>query len=103
MSVAQGEVDRLSDRLADAAEKFRSRRDELLKEIKKACEELDAECVATEKWALKQGLIDSEDWTDDAGEPFFPVLHFRVEAAEVPDLSTLFRERVASLASGEHP
>ena len=93
-------VDQIADTLADAAEIFRVRRDKLLAELQKEKDAYDAIVLETEDWAVLEKVIPSATWTDGAGEPFLPVARLEVLMDPVPDLVTLFRERIAALRDG---
>jgi hypothetical protein len=101
-------VDELADRLGDAADTFRARRDELLRALSDAKDAYDDAVLDAEDWAHKEGLIRScqstvlsETWTDANGEPFLPVAKCEVVTDPLPDLATMFRERVAELGEAE--
>lgn len=97
MSRFEDRVDQIADTLADAAEIFRVRRDRLLAELQREKVAYDAVVLETEAWAAREKVIPSVTWTDDAGEPFLPVARLEVSIDPVPDLVTLFRERIATL------
>ena len=91
------QVDEIADKLADAAEVFLARRDRLIAKLQKEKSIYDAVVLETEDWAVRAGLIDDENWTDGAGEPFLPVAKLEILTGPVADIATLFRERVATL------
>lgn len=91
------QVDEIADRLQDAAENFRKRRTELIAQLEAAKDELAEELMMAEDWAIKQALIDDESWRDEEGDLFLPWVRTEIVAEEVPDLGTLFRERVEDL------
>jgi len=95
------EVDEIADRLQDAAEDFRDRRATLLGELAAAKDVYADAVIAAEDWAVANGLIDAPEWTDEQGELFLPWPLTEVTAELVPDLGTLFRERVADLTEGD--
>lgn len=100
MSRLEDRIDLMADRLADAAEEFIRERARLLDELEKVQDRFHAELFAAERWAIEERLIDSEDWVDGSGEPFLWVGHTEVVAEIVPDVRTLFVERVAFLSGG---
>lgn len=90
-------VDEMADRLQDAAEDFRDKRAELLGQLEEAKDAYIRELFAAEAWAVEQGLIENDEWTDEQGEPFLPWARTEVITEPVPDLGTSFRERMAEL------
>lgn len=90
-------VDEMADRLQDAAEIFRTRRAEILTQLEQAKDAFTTEVLAAEDWAVEEGLIENVEWTDEHGETFLSLPRTEVIAEAIPDLGTLFRERVASL------
>lgn len=96
------DVDRIADRLADAAETFRAKRDELVRLLIEARDTMDQEIMRVQIWAEKEKLIvasgyPGRPWRDDGGDFFLPPVILNIEYEPVPDLATKFRERVAEL------
>lgn len=96
------EVDVVTDRLDDAAERFRAQSRALVVQLSRLKDLYDAEILAATYWACKVGLIEEADWTDEVGEPFLPVAQLQVVMEPVPDVATMFRDRVALLRGGAH-
>lgn len=93
----EDKVDEIADHLGEVSEAFRCRRDLLLRMLEEAKQSYDDEILAVEDWAIRSCLIDSDEWRDEAGEPFLPVARVEVLTDPVSDVATMFRERVAEL------
>lgn len=87
-------VDETADVLQDAAEAFQLRRAELLGQLEEAKDAFADAIFAAERVAVEHGIIPDEEWTDEEGEPFLPFVLTEVVAEEIPDMGTLFRNRV---------
>ena len=96
------EVDEISDHLDYAAALFRMRSREIQRELENLTSTFNDEILAATDWARKVGLIEEDDWTDEVGEPFLPVAVLKVDISPVPDVATMFRERVTTLRGGAH-
>lgn len=96
------ELDEVADRLGDAVDAYRERREKLLGELTDVLVTYEDAITDAGTWAMEVGLIDSLSWMDEDGDTFLPLAPVDAETAartEVPDMITLFRERVANLSS----
>lgn len=93
------EVDQIADRLQDAQQIYLQRRRSLVQQLEGLKAAYDREVLSAEDWAVAEELIPDASWVDASGDPFLPVAKLQVLAGDEPDLSTLFRERVATLGS----